>query len=81
MSDYNIEESIKAQDKLCKEQGYPQFAPKNGVCWNCSQNIYSQGKRVWRGNSDEQVSEGISTDAATKELVTGCPHCFRSYCD
>lgn len=71
MSKYNVQESIKAQSKLCEEKGYPHFAPNDGRCWKCNKNIYEPDERGF----------GITTEKASKELVTGCPHCFRSYCD
>lgn len=37
METFDVSKSIEAQKKLCAEKGYPDFAPKNGVCWNCQQ--------------------------------------------
>ena len=39
---YNIPEAIKAQDWYCKTKILPRFAPGNGICWSCHQNIYSE---------------------------------------
>ncbi|MNP79761.1 hypothetical protein D3C76_1776770 [compost metagenome] len=78
---YNINESIEAQKKYCEENQAPHFAPYSGRCWNCNQNIYEKGRHFWAGKFDGRESEGISTEKAGKELVTGCPHCHRSYCD
>ncbi|OKP91887.1 hypothetical protein A3844_01880 [Paenibacillus helianthi] len=78
---YDVQESIKAQEIYCEENKAPHFAPKTGRCWSCNQNIYAPGHHVWKGKSDGRESAGISVEKAGRELVTGCPHCFRSYCD
>ncbi|MBY9081046.1 hypothetical protein KIH86_23110 [Paenibacillus sp. HN-1] len=76
---FNVNESIKAQAKLCKEKGYPHFAPSSGVCWSCNKNIYSpQEKTGW---NDQKYTSGITVEKAASELITGCPHCNRTYCD
>jgi hypothetical protein len=71
MSEFNVSASIQAQKKLCDEKQLPHFAPKSGECWRCQRNIYEPDERGF----------GITTERAGAELVTGCPHCFRSYCD
>ena len=43
---YNIPEAIKAQDWYCKTKILPRFAPGNGICWSCHQNIYSEKGRT-----------------------------------
>lgn len=78
MDKYNVQESIKAQANYCKEKGYPHFAPRSGVCWNCNRNIYNPYKRKY---GDREYETGITTEEASSELVTGCPHCNKSYCD
>lgn len=78
---YDVNEAIKAQKQYCKENRVPNFTPENGRCWSCNQNIYSHGKSVWKGKFDGRESVGISVEKAGQELVTGCPHCHRSYCD
>ena len=50
---------------ILKDKGGPYFAPKDGFCWSCGEQIY----------------ERISWEQARHELITGCPHCSRSYCD
>lgn len=71
MKTFDVSESIKAQEKYCEENKLPHFAPKSGVCWNCRKNIYSPDERGF----------GITTEQAGTELITGCPHCCRTYCD
>jgi hypothetical protein len=80
---YNIQDAIKAQAKYCEEEGAPHFAPNDGRCWRCHRNIYEKWEREdkgWDGKPITRVS-GISVEKAGAELVTGCPHCHRSYCD
>lgn len=78
---YDTNLSIEAQKKYCEEKQLPHFAPHTGRCWNCNQNIYADGRHVWAGKFDGRESAGITVEQAGKELVTGCPHCHRSYCD
>jgi hypothetical protein len=73
---YDVDLAIKAQKSLQKEKGYPDFAPSNGICYSCKRQIYSA---IIHNNGD--YTTGIDLEKATKELVTGCPHCNRSYCD
>lgn len=86
MSEFNVQKSIKAQSKYCERTGSPHFAPHSGVCWNCRRNIYEavEQKRIlyWElGQPEQSYTTGINTKKAGEELVTGCPHCNRSYCD
>jgi hypothetical protein len=86
VSEFNVSESMKAQEKLCKEKGYPHFAPSSGVCWKCHKNIYEpvEQKRTlfWQPDKPEETFiTGITVEEASNKLVTGCPHCHRSYCD
>ena len=71
---YNTELAIQAQKKYCNDKGYPHFAPRNGVCFDCNKNIYQQIKR-------EKYTTGITVEKAGSSLITGCPHCHRTYCD
>jgi hypothetical protein len=74
-SNVEISECINTQKGLCKEKGYPHFAPLSGTCWKCGRSIYQNYKIVDR--SDERLSNGYDG----KKFVTGCPHCNKSYCD
>jgi hypothetical protein len=82
---FNVTKSIEGQRKLCNEKGYPHFAPKNGICFDCKKQIYQEQKKVFRNlETNEVVREyttGITVEKASTSLVTGCPHCNRSYCD
>jgi hypothetical protein len=82
---YDASMANTAQTILCKEKGYPHFAPGNGVCWKCHQNIYKpieHERRDWQTHAIiGKYITGVSVEKASTELVTGCPHCNRSYCD
>lgn len=71
-TDTEISECMQKQRDLCKEKGYPHFAPNSGICWRCNKNIYQNYKEI-----DGRVSHGESGE----EHIIGCPHCNRSYCD
>lgn len=62
---YSIKDKVDAQVKYITRQKLPHFAPPNGVCWCCYRQIY----------------DCISYKRASTSLITGCPHCHRSYCD
>lgn len=74
MDGYDINKSIIAQQKYCEDNNLPHFAPDNGYCWFCNRNIYTKCEYVGHNT-------GISTMSAKNHLVTGCPHCNRSFCD
>jgi len=61
----------EAQAKYCAEKGHPHFAPGSGICWKCNRNIYQ----------NYETNGRISAGKTGESLVTGCPHCYRSYCD
>lgn len=77
---FNVDESLKAQRDLQKQKGYPGFAPSDGICYRCKRQIYAKIE-----NKNEITGEtyftGVSVEKASSELITGCPHCHRSYCD
>lgn len=62
------ERGVAAQESYCKEKNLPFFIPANGVCFSCGQSIF-------------EGDNAISVDKAGKFLITGCPHCSRTYCD
>lgn len=71
---YDIRKSCEAQAKYLRDTGTPDFPPANGRCWRCGKNIYEQ---IDHGT----YKSGISVEEASTRLVTGCPHCHRSYVD
>lgn len=86
MSEFNVNESRTAQEKYCKENSLPHFAPSSGRCWNCNKNIYEPNEKertlFWeKGKPTEKYTTGITVEKAANELITGCPHCNRTYCD
>jgi len=83
-----IHECIEAQRKLCVKENYPDFAPSDGICWSCFFNIYQNYGHstksftpIVEDGAEVDYVTGISLEKASKELITGCPHCHRSYCD
>ena len=80
---YNIQLSIKGQKEYCENTGAPHFAPRSGDCWKCNKNVYSPHKKVYQSGTqyDRELITGIPVEKASTQLVTGCPHCNRSYCD
>lgn len=71
---FDVKLACEAQAKYVKEKGYPHFAPTSGRCYDCGRNIYSQ---IVNGD----YKSGYSVERASSELITGCPHCLRSYCE
>ena len=91
---FDAEKAIQAQQEYCKEYAanHPEgwnsdsmskgigFAPKDGRCFCCKQQIYSaDGQAISRGRPIGRKVEGISVEQARKSLVTGCPFCHSSY--
>ena len=74
MAHFDSFEARSAQERYCKEKGLPRFAPLNGRCYRCSKDIYTE---IDHGT----FKTGISVEKAGATLITGCPHCNRSYCD
>lgn len=83
MKVFNVSESINLQREYCKKTEAPHFAPSDGVCWDCGKNIYEELPKKFRSidGTEKTIMRGISTEEAEQALVTGCPHCNRSYCD
>lgn len=63
--------AAEAQRRYCSERGYPEFAPKNGVCFRCGANIYAPCG----------ASHGYDAEYAASCLVTCCPHCHATFTD
>lgn len=75
-SEYDVKKSIELQNELCKDG--VQFAPANGICYYCGHQIYKEVEHI--GYKGRKYTTGIPTDKA-RILVTGCPHCGKSYCN
>lgn len=76
MEEYNQEKSVRAQAEYLSENEIPHFPPRDGICWSCNSNIYEEQTREVNGKT---YSTGIPLEQAKTELITGCPHCNRSY--
>lgn len=63
--DTETQEKVKLQEELCKEIKAPFFAPHKDRAWCCGRNIWT----------------AITKEQARTELITGCPHCNRTFCD
>lgn len=62
---FDREAAIKAQEEYCEKAGVPHFAPKDGYCPRCMNQIYGMN--------------GISVEEASKRMITGCPFCRCSF--
>jgi len=58
---------IANQKELCHRLSAPSFMPADGMCYKCGSDVISA--LIKRGEN------------GSKELVTGCPICHRSYCE
>ena len=58
-------EVLDAQKTYCDERKVPMFTPTDGRCFRCGQDI----------------TDALTVERASKELITGCPLCHRSYVD
>lgn len=75
---YDSNKARAAQAEYCKRTNAPHFAPKDGRCWRCGKDIYAPIEVKY---GDKTYTHGITVEEAESRLVTGCPHCNRSYCD
>ena len=71
-----VQAKIEAQEAFCKENNLPNFTPTDGFCFSCGSQIWAD--KEFRDNS---ISRGKSYKSAQSEHITGCPHCYRSFCD
>lgn len=77
---FDITKASDAQKQYCGKLGQPYFAPRNGVCPNCHQNIYTEAKRAVKTKTSVSYQyTGISVDTAASFLITECPHCHESF--
>lgn len=71
----DVRACIEAQSNYCKENEDPLFAPQDGFCHSCGKQIYADYEE------HGSIDRGESLEYARNNLITGCPHCHRSYCD
>lgn len=88
MAEYDVMKAAQAQKEYQERTGSPKFPPAFGTCWSCRKNIYElhywkfeQGQKRATNEDDSTLKTGITVKEAGESLVTGCPHCNRSYCD
>lgn len=74
---FDSAKAVKAQNDYCEENKYLHFAPSDGRCWKCNQDIYAKDGKTRSG----KVVDGISVEKARTALITGCPFCNWSYCE
>lgn len=60
-----ISHKLLAQKNYCKNNNLPFFAPNDGFCFSCH----------------NQVFKKVNFREASSSLITGCNHCHRSFCD
>lgn len=77
--DYDTQKATEAQREFAISKDAPIFPPLSGLCWNCSENIYLP-KAVCRKGKVVGYS-GITIKRAGEKLITGCPHCNKSFVD
>lgn len=65
------EDCIRSQIKFCKDHKKLVFIPWDSRCYSCGKNIFA----------DYDGSKGYPLDRAGSQLITGCPHCHRTFCD
>lgn len=53
------------QKEFCTLNGYARYAPSNGRCWHCGENIYKR----------------ITNKRAASELIVSCPACHEVFVD
>ena len=75
-----MQASVLAQRRFCRSHDLPRFAPNDGWCYYCHNQIYAMAKHIDPYTGAVSYT-GITTDEAESTLVTGCPHCHRSYVD
>lgn len=80
MSEYDIAASCRAQADYCEDHNIPHFAPFDGVCYSCHQQIYAKLEHINPYNGHKSFT-GIPTELAATTLISGCPHCSSSYCE
>ena len=76
---FDRRKASEAQEKYCETNGCPYFAPSDGWCWACGRNIYDKVEHTM--SNGETYYTGVTIAGAGSFLITGCPHCKRTYCD
>jgi hypothetical protein len=72
----DINKAIALQSEMCAKTITPHLAPDDGICSRCHRNIY-QDYTVLNGRPGREELRGETGE----RIVTGCPHCFHSFCE
>lgn len=78
-SDYDMQKATEAQKEYAISKRAPFFPPLSGLCWNCLENIYLPKEVCGKGKVVGY--SGITIKRAGEKLITGCPHCNKSFVD
>ena len=57
---------IRKQAEYCEQNNLPVFIDNDGRCANCGSDIFL---------------DASTRDKADHALITGCPFCFKSFCE
>lgn len=60
-----VKEKLEAQKKYCEGLKTPWWIPYDGVCYSCHR----------------QIMNCYTLKGAKSTVITGCPHCHRSFVD
>lgn len=71
---YSQQSAVDLQRQFCSEHHVPIFAPTDGICYHCHENIF---KPLCSGG----YISGISQGQAASVLITSCPHCHHTFVD
>lgn len=63
--EYDADKAAQAQVEYCDRNELHCYAPRDGYCWHCNENIYKL----------------ISVEDAGKTLITSCPYCHSTFVD
>lgn len=75
MAEYNIIKAAQAQEDFCASKSTLNFV-KFGHCFSCGNNVFAQ---VFHPNRKFNQYTGVTVEEAGTALITGCPHCNRSF--
>lgn len=76
---YNTIKAIEAQAKFCEEKDIHTLHLEWCVLEVQQADISACKRKCYSGEEIEKP--GISVERASRELITGCPHCNWSYCE
>ena len=74
------EKCINAQRQYCRENDLPMFIPSDGKCFRCGKDIFKDAEKI-NFAGEKCLSWGYSLEEAANNLITGCPHCYQTFCD